>query len=339
MKASLRRRIETRWYDNSGPFLLLLPLSWLFALLSALRRGLFRSGLLRAPALPVPVIVVGNISVGGTGKTPIAVWLVKQLIDRGHRPGIVSRGYGGESARQPRLVTDKDAKAYGDEPVLLAALTGCPVCVCGDRVAAVRLVAQEGVTVVISDDGLQHYRMRRVAEFVVVDGERGFGNGHLLPAGPLREPVSRAYASDAMLINGQSDQLTGIPFTLEQRDAVNLATGASRPLSAFAGQRVWGVAGIGNPGRFYRQLAKAGLQIDEVPVPDHGSVSIEGLLRQKDQPVVMTEKDAVKYPDVSAENIWCVPVIAVCAPADCEKIMALVRNRLEEAESCSIDAV
>jgi len=333
MKASLRRFIEARWYDKKGAFLPLLPLSWLFAAASGLRRGLYRIGWFRAPELPLPVIVVGNINVGGTGKTPIVAWLAQQLIARGHKPGIVSRGYGGKASKKPRLVESNDARKYGDEPVLLSAVTSCPVCVCVDRVAAVRRVVQEGVSIIISDDGLQHYRMCRTMEIVVVDAERGFGNGHLLPAGPLREPVSRAYTADALIINGPDSPLSGFHFQLVQQDAVCLANAATQPLSAFAGQHVWAVAGIGNPQRFFRQLAAAGALVDEVPLADHATVSINKLIGQKDQPVLMTEKDAVKYTGNNLQNVWRVPVVASCSSEDAQKLMGVLQNRLDAAES------
>ena len=339
MKASLRRFIEARWYDDKGAFLPLLPLSWLFASVSGLRRGLYRIGWFRSPELPLPVIVVGNINVGGTGKTPIVAWLAQQLIARGHKPGIVSRGYGGETSKKPRLVDSNDARKYGDEPVLLAAMTGCPVCISVDRVAAVRRVAQENVSIVISDDGLQHYRMRRAMEILVVDAERGFGNGHLLPAGPLREPVSRAYKADALVINGPDSPLSGFHFQLVQQDAVCLTTGATQPLSAFAGQRVWAVAGIGNPRRFFRQLVAAGLLVDEVALADHAKVSINKLIGEKDQPVLMTAKDAVKYTGNNLDNVWRVPAVASCSRQDAEKLLSILQNRLEAAESHASDTL
>jgi len=213
---------------------------------------------------------------------------------------------------------------------MLSALLGCPVCIGVDRVAAVRRIAKEGVDIVISDDGLQHYRMRRVMEIVVVDAERGFGNGHLLPAGPLREPVNRAYDADAVIINGQTSPLSGYIFLLEQQGVVNLQSGDRQLLNAFSGQRVWAVAGIGNPGRFTRQLAAAGLDVDEVAVPDHGSVSIENLLARKNQPVLMTEKDAVKYKANSLPNIWYVPVIAVCSDRDAQELMGILQAKVKE---------
>jgi tetraacyldisaccharide 4'-kinase len=339
MQASLRSFIEARWYGEKGVFLPFVPLSWLFALLAGLRRGLYRVGLLSSPELPVPVIVVGNINVGGTGKTPIVAWFAQQLIAAGHRPGIVSRGYGAVSSKQPKLVLSDDTGEYGDEPVLLATLAGCPVCVCIDRVAAVKRVAEEGVTIVISDDGLQHYRMRRVMEIVVVDAARGFGNGHLLPAGPLRESVSRAYKADALVINGEPSPLSGYNFKLEQQGAVCLASGKRRPLNSFAGQRVWAVAGIGNPDRFFSQLMAEGIETDEVPLPDHGAISIQTLLRRKDQPVLMTEKDAVKYTGQSLQNVWYVPVVAVCSAQSAQSLLGILQERLESDESRSADTV
>jgi tetraacyldisaccharide 4'-kinase len=329
MNASLRRRVEARWYSNKGAFLPLLVLSWPFALLSSLRRRLYKIGFLKSPELPLPVVVVGNINIGGTGKTPIVAWLARQLINAGYKPGIVSRGYGATRSKRPKLVQSTNTKEYGDEPVLLSALLGCPVCVGIDRVAAVQRIAREGVDIVISDDGLQHYRMRRVMEIVVVDAERGFGNGQLLPAGPLREPVNRVSEADALIINGQPSQLSGYFFWLEQQGMVNLKTGDRQPLAALSGQRVWAVAGIGNPARFTRQLVVAGLEVDEVAVPDHGSVSLEGLVEKKDQPVLMTEKDAVKYKVKSLANIWYVPVSAVCSEKDSLELMEILRTKLE----------
>jgi tetraacyldisaccharide 4'-kinase len=339
MNASLRRRIEARWYSDKGAFLPLLVLSWPFALLSSLRRRFYKTGFFQSPELPLPVVVVGNINVGGTGKTPIVAWLAQQLISAGYRPGIVSRGYGAASAKRPKLVQSANTEEYGDEPVLLSALVGCPVCICVDRVAAVRRIAKEGVDIVISDDGLQHYRMRRIMEIVVVDAERGFGNGHLLPAGPLREPVNRAYEADALIINGQTSPLPGYIFWLKQLGMVNLGTGDQQPLSAFSGQRVWAVAGIGNPGRFTRQLVAAGLDVDEVTVPDHGSVSLKRLLETKDQPILMTEKDAVKYKVNSLPNIWYVPVSAVCSDEDAHELMGVLQMKLEQAKEFSGETV
>jgi tetraacyldisaccharide 4'-kinase len=321
MAASLRRYIESAWYSGGVASLVLLPFAWLFGALSAARRALYRCGIFKRPPLPVPVIVVGNINVGGTGKTPVVAWLAEQLRTAGRKPGIVSRGYGA-AVTEATMVDSADAAAFGDEPVLLAKLTGCPVCICPDRVEAVKRIAREGVDIVISDDGLQHYRMRRSAEIIVVDGERGFGNGRLLPAGPLREPVSRLEQADAILINGASNEIQGLSFYLEPDEAVALATGARKPVSAFAGERVWVVAGIGNPERFVRVLESAGMQVDTADVPDHGSVSLQNLLSVRRQTILMTEKDAVKYPACTFPEVWYIPVKAVFSPADTATLLA-----------------
>jgi tetraacyldisaccharide 4'-kinase len=272
MRTSLSKALPDIWYSDSRLALLLLPLAWLYGLATALRRFAYTHDLLRRPGLPVPVVIVGNISVGGTGKTPLVAWLSQRLREAGYIPGIVSRGYGSAGgADGPQLVgAGDDPHRYGDEAVLLAELTGCPVCVGSDRVAAVRHIARQGVTVVISDDGLQHYRMRRNFELVVIDGQRGLGNGHLLPAGPLRESAQRLQTVDAVVLNGGEHDPAALNFVLQPEDAVNLANGSTRPLAGFASQRVWAVAGIGNPDRFNTQLEKAGIQVDPVFVPDHG---------------------------------------------------------------------
>lgn len=324
----LRRLIESRWYSDSTPYLLLLPLAWLYGAVVRLRRSLYQSGFLNRPALSVPVIVVGNVSVGGTGKTPVVAWLARELLAAGYRPGIVSRGYGSQLRNVPVLVHSEDPELYGDEPVLLARQTRCPVCVCIDRTAAVQRLAEEGVDVVISDDGLQHYRMRRVMEIVVVDGERGFGNGKLLPAGPLREPPERVLEAGAIVVNGPVDRIPGFQFHLDQHDLIAVGASGRRPIASFSGQRVWAVAGIGNPGRFYREVRVAGISVDEVDVPDHGHADIASLQMLRSQPILMTEKDAIKYQQHEWDNVWYLPVEAVFAPEASASIMSLVKDSL-----------
>jgi tetraacyldisaccharide 4'-kinase len=211
---------------------------------------------------------------------------------------------------------------------MLAETTGCAVCVCADRVAAVEAIAARGVDVVISDDGLQHYRMRRVAEFVVIDGERGLGNAYLLPAGPLREPATRLGQVDAVLLNGGSESLKGSEFRLLPGDAVSLSTGARRALAEFAGKRVWAVAGIGNPARFYSMLEEHGIQPDPVEVPDHGVYPLGELALTRRQPILMTGKDAVKYRHNPPEDVWFVPVSVEFDPADAAKLLELVATRI-----------
>ncbi len=307
---------------------MLLPLSWLFALFSAARRYCFAAGLFRVHKAEIPVIVVGNITAGGTGKTPVAAWLAAELHRRGYQPAIVSRGYGGTVGAQPQQVQpDSDPADYGDEPVLLARLTGHPVVVCRDRLAAVNRAAQLGANVAIADDGLQHYRLHRDAELVVVDGARLFGNGYRLPAGPLREGVGRLQSVDAVLVNGGT-QACGRRFDLRVAQARSLDGAVTCALGDFAGQEVWAVAGIGNPARFFGSLREFGIRVREVALADHGRADIRDLQRDADLPVLMTEKDAVKYAAVADVNVWYVPATMEIADADAEAVMLKVLERL-----------
>jgi tetraacyldisaccharide 4'-kinase len=329
--ARLRRFVEARWYSDAGPFPPFLPLAWIYGCIVRLRRFLFERGFFSRPVLYAPVIVVGNINVGGTGKTPVVSWLAEKLLSEGYRPGIVSRGYGGREHKLPIIVKSEDPALYGDEPVLLARQTGCPVCVCADRPRAVQRLAEEGVNVIISDDGLQHYRMRRVMEIIVADGERAFGNGHLLPAGPLREPTSRMLDADAIVVNGPVDRVAGFQFELQQQELAAVSSGVRCPINRFSGQRVWAVAGIGNPKRFYRELRAAGIYVDEVDVPDHGRADIAALRLLRAQPILMTEKDAIKYQNQDCADAWYLPVRAVFGPEAESSIMSLVKGCLESS--------
>jgi len=334
MLSTLRNAVESSWYRPTLLTLLLIPFSWLFGLVVAARKWAYSIGLFARPELPVPVIVVGNISVGGTGKSPVVAWLVGQLQLAGYTPGVVSRGYGGSSVAGARLVSSSaDSAVYGDEPVMLAQMTGCPVCVSRDRVEGVLALAGAGVNVVVADDGLQHYRMRREIEIVVSDGERGFGNGHLLPAGPLRESVRRLQEVDICLVNGGFDGTPGDGiFRLGLLDVVSLDGSESRALTDFSGQQVWGVAGIGNPQRFFRLLRTAGIVVDETSVPDHGRLDIEELLNTRNQPVLMTRKDAVKYAGHSSAQAWFVPIEPLFGAADQEQLLQLVGQRIPRSD-------
>lgn len=301
--------LEALWYGRSPLAWLLLPVAGLFRIAVGIRRRAYRAGWLRVHRLPVPVIVVGNITVGGTGKTPVTAWLVEFCRAAGYRPGVVSRGYGGRPAIKPRLVSPTDkADDVGDEPLLLCRLTGAPVCVHADRVAAGQRLVEAGVNVVIADDGLQHYRLYRDVEIAVLDGQRQLGNGFMLPAGPLREPAGRLNDVDLVLVNagpagpGQFVLQSGIG-RLRALDGSATCT-----LDALRGQRVQAVAGIGNPTRFYAQLAAAGLEVLPVPVPDHGRVDLELLRGESKVPIVMTEKDAVKHPPFSGFPVWVAPL-------------------------------
>ncbi|MCW8908740.1 MAG: tetraacyldisaccharide 4'-kinase [Sedimenticola sp.] len=300
------------WYSDNRLSLVLLPLALLFRVLAWLRRRAYRAGILRSHRLPVPVIVVGNITVGGTGKSPLVIWLANWLSEQGYRPGIVSRGYGGRSTEWPLPVdAESDPGQVGDEPVMIARRTGCPVWVGPDRPAsAVALLAENQCDMVISDDGLQHYALARDIEIAVIDGKRGVGNGHALPAGPLREPLSRLRQVDLVIANGVSE-LAGWGMKLKVGDLVNLADPARRiSLHELRGERVYGVAAIGNPERFFSTLRAAGLSVSERPFADHYPFRAEDLETGDGEAVIMTEKDAVKCARFARPNHWYLEVSA-----------------------------
>ena len=330
------RWIEQQWQGSSAWAWLLIPLSWLFGSISALRRQGYQWGWLRAQRLPVPVIVVGNISVGGTGKTPLVIWLAQQLQQHGHRPGIISRGYGGDATQIPRSVNHDSAPAeVGDEPVLLARDSGCPVWVGRDRAATGRalLAAHPAVTVLISDDGLQHYRLARDIELAVMDGARGFGNRRLLPAGPLREPLARLSGVDAVIVNQlatirPADVPAALPvyfMVLQAQQFVNLADPARRASAAdFASKTIHAVAGIGHPQRFFDQLTALGIQAETHAFPDHHAYAAHELAWP--EPILMTAKDAVKCGAFATANMWMLPVQAVLQPNPIERVLAKLGN-------------
>jgi tetraacyldisaccharide 4'-kinase len=309
-RGGFERSLERFWYGQSGIGWVLQPFAFLFRALVALRVQAYKSGIFSRERIPVPVIVVGNITVGGAGKTPIVSWLATQLSDSGRKPGIVSRGYGVRTRHRPVMVTANSSyQDVGDEPVVLARQTGAPICIGVDRVAAARyLVDEADVDVVISDDGLQHYRMIRDFEIAVIDGQRILGNRRMLPAGPLREPPERMDKVDVVLVNGNSDYSGGRHFHLLPGQAIRLGDSRRRDLSEFRGMKVWAVAGIGNPQRFFLMLKSFAMDPVLVDIPDHGMVSLSALKRQQSWPILMTEKDAVKYIDIPADDAWYIPV-------------------------------
>ena len=321
--------IQSVWYEGSAAYWILLPLSWLFAGLVFARRKLYERGVLPSVKIDVPVVVVGNITVGGTGKTPVAIWLALQLKKRGMSPGIVSRGYGGSVGPNPMRVTaESDPDTVGDESVLMAKRSGCPVVVHQDRVRAAQEFSELGVDVVIADDGLQHYRLSRQYEIAVIDGARGFGNGHLLPAGPLREPVTRLKSVDRALVNRSvmrsemavSELPAGLPVTdfyMKGTTVRSLDESEEAPFARFAGREVHAVAAIGNPGRFFTFLESHGMQVIEHAYPDHARLTEKDLRYDDGLDVLMTEKDAVRCGNLAISNCWYVPVeVAVDRPQD-----------------------
>ena len=322
MSRRLQAHTPAHWYGNVPIPLGARLLEPLYAGVIALRRGLYRRGWLKRRQIPVPVVVVGNVTAGGTGKTPLTIELVTRLRQAGWKPGVASRGYGREQARTPRWVeATTPVGLSGDEPALIAWKTGAPVRVDGDRVAAARALVAAGCDIVVCDDGLQHYRLARDIEIEVVDAQRRYGNGHLLPAGPLREPAARARECDFRVVNlGQiSDTATpgdgGAGFgewgmRLRIAQAQPLTGARVRSLSTFAGQRVHAVAGIAHPERFFAMLRQRGIGVVPHAFADHHRYGAEDFAFGSQLPVLMTEKDAVKCRSFAGDGYYGVPLQA-----------------------------
>lgn len=312
----MKNWFERRWYAAAPPPRWLRPLAQLYGRIAQRRRARFLKQRGKQAPVAVPVVVVGNISIGGTGKTPFVIWLVERLREWGWSPGVVSRGYGGRAPGYPYAVTtDSDPALCGDEPLLIVRRTGVLLQVDPDRRRAVAaLLAQGKVDIVITDDGLQHYRLPRDFEICVVDGRRGLGNGWLLPAGPLREPAQRLDEVGLVVVNGEGWQPAGTVPTLVMQlalgDAWPLAGGVPMPLFRWRGKPVHAVAGIGNPQRFFDALTAAGLQVEPHPFPDHHAFSAADLAFGDDLPVLMTEKDAMKCLGFAPAAAWAVPATA-----------------------------
>jgi tetraacyldisaccharide 4'-kinase len=310
--------IHRVWYEGAGSYRLLLPLSGLYWLLIGLRRYLYQFGILDTHRAVAPVIVVGNITTGGTGKTPVTIWLARELQARGFSPGIVSRGYGGsKSSSSMRVDTASDPAVVGDEPVLMARLSGCPVVVDADRFRAAEMLVQDGADLVIADDGLQHLRLERTYDICVIDGARGLGNRHLLPAGPLRDTIARLSEVDQVLLNGplrvQGGEVSvveqnAIEFELVAVEVRRLNGSLTRPIERFEGTTVHGVAAIGNPNRFFDLLRAHGMQVIEHAFPDHARLATNDLDFGDEFDILMTEKDAVKLGRPKSNKLWAVPV-------------------------------
>ena len=329
---SFESHLQRRWYSKPdwllAPWLLLLgPLELLYRSIVAARRRLYRYGLFSSWRPLVPVIVVGNISVGGTGKTPVTIALCELLQRAGYKPGVISRGYRAQPPHFPYFVrSDDNANNCGDEPLLIARRTRCPVVIAPRRVDAARhLLEERGLEhercdVIICDDGLQHYALQRDIEIAVVDAARRFGNGHCLPCGPLRESVARLKSVDAIILNGTQveeelllshSQMT-VSLQLQPSAMVQLSSGQSVPPRTWCKQnaRVHAVAGIGNPERFFATLRALGCDIIEHAFPDHHNFRAEDLAFDAALPIVMTEKDAMKCGAFADQRHWCLQVRA-----------------------------
>jgi tetraacyldisaccharide 4'-kinase len=314
----MQHRLFKLWYEEPPGVSVLQPLSWLYGGVVSARRRAYKGGWLASHAIGKPVIVVGNLTVGGTGKTPLSIWLANQLRQRGFEVGLVSRGYGREQSGVRAVTADSSWREVGDEPLILQRRTGCMTLVAGDRVAAARALVARGAKIILADDGLQHLRMRRDCEIIVVDGTRGFGNGRVLPAGPLREAGSRARTVDALVVNGgaEGEPIRGVP--------PELAAAALRMrLTAGEARQVTGAAQSQPLEAFH------GRPVHAVPFPDHYPLTAADLDFGDGLAVLMTEKDAVKCEDVAGPRLWYVPVEAAFSEADSRRLLDLVTHKID----------
>lgn len=306
-----REQAPAYWYGDATVPVAARALSALYATVSAMRRGLYARGLLRRHHPGIPVVVVGNITAGGAGKTPMTIALVERLRAAGWNPGVASRGFGRDDAGKPGWVDAESVVALsGDEPLLIARRTGVKLRVDRDRAAAARALADAGCDIVVCDDGLQHYRLARDIEIEVIDGRRRYGNGRLLPAGPLRELPARAALCDFRVVNGGTSGFGEWSMKLICDQALPLAGGRPRALESFAGQRVHAVAGIGDPERFFTMLRELGIAVVPHAFADHHRYSAADFEFGSRLPVLMTEKDAVKCAGLATDAHYSVPVHA-----------------------------
>jgi tetraacyldisaccharide 4'-kinase len=339
------RPIEKMWYGPKGS-LWMAPLSWLYGAVMALRSVLYRMGLRHRIKVGAPVVVVGNLTVGGTGKTPLVAWLSTRLSAVGMKVAVVSRGYGGRAKGVTRVTMHSRASEVGDEPLLLARRAQATIFIGRDRVAAAKAAVADGADIVITDDGLQHLALVRECEIVVIDGQRGFGNGCLLPRGPLRESPRRLRRVNAVVVNGTLSapdfQLpaflakTHFVMRLTPGDARPVSGGASlRALANFRGTGVHAVAAIGNPQRFFDMLREAGLTLYEHPMPDHHAFKPGDLNFGDSLPVLMTEKDAVKCAPFADERCWYVPVTADFGESEARRLVDLILARVKASRTAA----
>jgi tetraacyldisaccharide 4'-kinase len=329
-RARLEAWLNARWYGGKRPGLLLRGLAVLFGAVSRVRRHAYRRGWLRSVRLPVPVLVVGNIAVGGAGKTPMTIALVQALRARGWRPGVISRGHGGTErgpVRLPDASGSPDPARFGDEPSLIAERTGVPVAIGRRRAEAGGLLVGSGeVDLLIADDGLQHHALARDVEVIMIDGRRRFGNASLLPAGPLREPVARVAESEFRVCNGGVAQPGEVQMSLSLDEPRSMLGATSMPLAAFTTDPVHALAGIADPARFFDALRGAGLDPLEHAFPDHHPFTADDFPFDDGRPVLMTEKDAIKCRAFARSHWYAVPVRCELPQAFYDQVSAVLRD-------------
>lgn len=328
IKKILSRWADYVWYEDVFIATWLTAFTMLFVDIARFRRFLYRKNILKTTTLPCPVIIVGNISVGGTGKTPLVIELAKQLQQAGYRPGIISRGYGGKNCGAISVSVDSSPAQVGDEPILIAKKTGCPVAIATKRVEAAQLLlSQTDCNIILSDDGLQHYALKRDIEIAVIDGKRRFGNNNCLPGGPLREPLERLNEVDFIIVNGTPAEQREIPMTITANMAINLKTGEQKPLAEFKGQNCHAIAGIGNPKSFFALLADFELTTENHSFPDHHVFKAKEINFKDSNPVLMTEKDAVKCTEFASDKHWFVPILTHLPDSFFPKLLNLLKQK------------
>jgi len=307
-----------------------MPISMIYEDVVRLRSFLYRIGLKKKTKLAAPVIIVGNITVGGTGKTPLILWMVEFLKGQGYKPGIISRGYGGTAETWPQWVDAKsDVTRVGDEAVLMAQYADCPIAVGPERVKAGQmLLDNSSCNIILSDDGLQHYALERDIEIIVVDGQRRFGNGYVLPCGPLRESTERLHKVDLVIVNGETEEENEFSMSMAGDIAINLVTKEQKLLSNFNLIPCHALAGIGNPNRFFDFLAKQNINTEKHAFLDHFDYSKADIVFDDDKPVLMTEKDAVKCFDFATDKHWFVPVKAKPQQPFIDKLLTLIKEKV-----------
>jgi len=329
MKSKLSRWLQDSWYKEMYISSIFMPLSMLYDDAMRFRKFLYKIGIKKSTKLPVPVVIVGNITVGGTGKTPLTLWVAKFLIEQGYKPGIISRGYGGKSEIWPQWIdAQSDPKQVGDEAVLMKKRAKCSVVVGPERVKAAQMLLEKSdCNIIISDDGLQHYALKRDIEIAVVDGERRYGNGYTLPCGPLREPIERLQTVDFVIVNGGETEGEEYSMLVEGDIAINLMTNEEKLLTDFKFIPSHALAGIGNPKRFFDFLEKKGISIDEHAFQDHFAFSANDILFKDDKPILMTEKDAVKCMGFATDKHWYVPIKVIPQQQFIDKFLTLIKEK------------